>query len=161
MRYAHLLHKARPDTPCGSDCTLLQVPSLDVRAGSGHDGPARRGTGIFSCPERTSHMGCRTSRPHIMCRIFSFLLPTYNRLLFGMMQLVTEYVAHASVLPPTLDFSPCSPAGGPLPTSGGERGGDGYSWPHCSQPLYHGALPQLLNLTVCIGLATLFTFKLP
>jgi membrane-bound transcription factor site-1 protease len=67
-------------------------------------------------------------------------------------QLVTEYRPHASVIPPTLDLSPCQPTGAPVL-------GDGYMWPLCAQPLYHGALPALVNLTVLNGMARVSSFS--
>ena len=73
-------------------------------------------------------------------------------------QLVTEYVPHASVLPPALDLSPCSATGGP---TFDETSGDGYMWPHCAQPLFHGALPLQVNLTVLSGLARTSRFSRP
>ena len=70
----------------------------------------------------------------------------------GAAQLVTEYRPHASVIPPTLDLSPCQPTGAPVL-------GDGYMWPLCAQPLYHGALPALVNLTVLNGMARVSSFS--
>ena len=63
-------------------------------------------------------------------------------------QLITGYIPRASVLPPRLDLLPCAPHGGQS-----AEGSHGYMWPHCAQPLYHGALPVLVNLTVLNGLA--------
>ena len=71
--------------------------------------------------------------------------------LLGAAQLITDYVPHASVLPSSLDLSPCTPHGQWMP--GNAESGDGYMWPHCAQPLYHGAMPLLLNLTVLNGVA--------
>ena len=101
--------------------------------------------------------------------------------LLGAAQGITDYIPHASTLPPRLDLLPCSPHGGqvrhpPRPPQiapdrprsplarpslafadlprcsphGGQtvEAGDGYMWPHCAQPLYHSAMPTLINLTI-------------
>ncbi len=69
-------------------------------------------------------------------------------------QALGEYTPHASVLPPEIDLSGCAPEGGDgRAPAGGAAGSSGYMWPHCAQPLYAGALPLLLNLTVLNGAA--------
>lgn len=45
-----------------------------------------------------------------------------------------------SALPSKLDLSPCAHAGG-------------YLWPLCSQPLFYGGMPLLLNITILNGMA--------
>ena len=85
-------------------------------------------------------------------------------------QILQDYTPHASVLPTELDLSPCGPSGedvvGHAPGGGtGEgvgAGGDaGYLWPHCSQPLYAGAVPLLLNLTLLNGMSVVANFSRP
>ena len=83
--------------------------------------------------------------------------------LLGSAQALSEYVPHVSVLPPQLDFTPCYADFTTEPAEGGAGGGgtDGYLWPHCSQPLYAGAVPLLVNLTILNGIAVSSYFSKP
>ena len=56
--------------------------------------------------------------------------------LLGAAQLVTEYRPHASVVPPALDLSPCTPNGAPVLS-------DGYLWPLCAQVQRSPSRPTL------------------
>ena len=79
-------------------------------------------------------------------------------------QALTDYTPHASVVPEKLDLSPCGPAGeggaGHAPGGGGSGSG-GYLWPYCSQPLYAGAVPLLINLTLLNGMSVVGNFSRP
>lgn len=49
--------------------------------------------------------------------------------------LLTGYKPKATCLPPAADLTQCP-----------------YMWPYCTQPLYHGAIPIILNVTILNGL---------
>ena len=48
-------------------------------------------------------------------------------------RILEAYKPRASVIPPALDFTACP-----------------YMWPYCRQPMYSGALPLVINATVCV-----------
>ena len=51
-------------------------------------------------------------------------------------QTLSNYKAHVSLSPSYLDMTECP-----------------YMWPYCSQPLYYGARPLLVNVTILNGMA--------
>lgn len=53
----------------------------------------------------------------------------------GAYELLSKYVPHASCFPSNLDLTQCP-----------------YFWPYCSQPLYFGAFPTIVNVTVLNGM---------
>lgn len=57
------------------------------------------------------------------------------------------------MFPASLDMSPCAPASG--------EGEGGYLWPFCSQPLYYGGAPLMINLTVLNGMSLYSNVSLP
>ncbi|KAL1514985.1 hypothetical protein AB1Y20_004060 [Prymnesium parvum] len=65
--------------------------------------------------------------------------------LLGAAQMLSEYTPQVTVVPAELDLSPCP--------AHGRAGRGGYLWPLCSQPLYYGAVPMVLNLTIINGMA--------
>ena len=50
-------------------------------------------------------------------------------------QTLRAYEPHVSLHPPYLDFTDCP-----------------YMWPYCTQPLYHGSMPVIVNITVLNGI---------
>jgi membrane-bound transcription factor site-1 protease len=50
-------------------------------------------------------------------------------------EILLTYKPRASALPPALDLTLCP-----------------YMWPYCSQPLYHGAIPIAVNITILNGM---------
>lgn len=50
-------------------------------------------------------------------------------------QVLSKYKPQASLSPPYIDLSECQ-----------------YMWPYCSQPLYHGAMPTIVNVTILNGM---------
>ena len=77
-------------------------------------------------------------------------------------QALADYTPHASVVPDQLDLSPCGPAGeGLAGHAPGGGGSGGYLWPYCSQPLYAGAVPLLINLTLLNGMSVVGNFSRP
>ncbi|XP_064467779.1 membrane-bound transcription factor site-1 protease-like isoform X2 [Ornithodoros turicata] len=55
--------------------------------------------------------------------------------LVGAYRALAAYVPQATASPPYLDLSECP-----------------YMWPYCSQPLYHGAMPVIANVTILNGM---------
>ncbi len=51
-------------------------------------------------------------------------------------QLLRSYRPQASLHPPFLDFTDCP-----------------YMWPYCTQPLYHGMVPLIVNVTILNGMS--------
>lgn len=50
-------------------------------------------------------------------------------------RVLNSYIPQASLSPPYIDFTECP-----------------YMWPYCSQPLYHTAMPAVVNVTILNGL---------
>lgn len=53
-----------------------------------------------------------------------------------------HYLPHASIVPPRFDATDCP-----------------YMWPYCAQPLFHGGMPLVANLTVLNGMAVSGQFE--
>ena len=51
-------------------------------------------------------------------------------------RVLQSYTPQASLSPPYIDFTECP-----------------YMWPYCTQPLYHSAMPVIVNVTILNGLA--------
>ena len=49
-------------------------------------------------------------------------------------QVLTTYTPQATLSPPYVDMTECQ-----------------YFWPYCTQPLYHGAMPTIVNVTILNG----------
>ena len=77
-------------------------------------------------------------------------------------QALADYTPRATAVPEELDLSPCGPAGeGGAGHAPGGGGSGGYLWPYCSQPLYAGAVPLLINLTLLNGMSVAGNFSRP
>lgn len=61
--------------------------------------------------------------------------------LVGAYEALAAYTPRASVLPSSLDLTDCP-----------------YMWPYCSQPLYHSAMPVIVNTTVINGMGVAGSF---
>ncbi len=58
-------------------------------------------------------------------------------------QILTTYTPQATLSPPYVDMTECQ-----------------YFWPYCTQPLYHGAMPTIVNVTILNGKKLLYYFDL-
>lgn len=56
-------------------------------------------------------------------------------LVYCYFQVLTSYQPQASLSPSYIDLSECQ-----------------YMWPYCTQPLYHGAMPTIVNVTILNGM---------
>jgi len=107
----------------------------------------------FSGPTKCGHVPSRDSRRDVnVASVKQVLLEGATRLsgpsmfeqgagklnLTRSLERLLQYEPHVSCFPATLDLTECP-----------------YAWPFCSQPLFHGALPVVLNVTLINGLDVL------
>lgn len=64
--------------------------------------------------------------------------------LLGAYQILKHYRPQASLFPAYLDYTECP-----------------YMWPYCSQPLYYGAMPVMINVTIINGLSVAGAIREP
>ena len=139
----------RLDSPAGRMlrrpiAACLQLPAADIASGvscshqvssDGH-GPAHPPavTAPVACPQRAA---CKRIGPQLACgrRSGPGTVMRASGSPVRAQEVLQSYVPRASVVPAHLDLTDCP-----------------YMWPHCTQPLYAGAMPLMFNATVLNGL---------